>query len=548
MKKLLPLLLLLLCLPIIFNSCACIVMPKKQKVTINTSSANSTIYVNNEEFGNGQSVKAKTKKEGIKQIIIKTPEYKDTYATLVPTHRPAGFWFCLIPDVYFAFVGLVFDIGNPKNMSYDKINNAYALDKLVFKKNTDKYIEISNLRLEIKNKQKDIRVYTLNYKKDIGKEIEAAELKQEMADIKAEAKKKKKKAKVLNSEEVEKLNYDDTKFSYNVYKTLKTTGFIDTVNKVFSDNNNTLVLEGVINKVFLYEINSAKKMDSYYKSKLQIKWYIKNTYNEILDSIETKTFSGDFIKPEWVLNADEYNKKQIETFEKIYADAIDISYLRLHNDPKLKKYINQETNFKTADNLLTIKGPTSIVSKTGDASAGSVIVKTKDGHGSGFAISNDGYIITNYHVIAGRLNNKVNSVKVINSAGEELEATVVRVNKYRDVALLKVNDIFEKAFKCSSVKSFKNMQDVYTIGAPKSIELGQSITTGIISNERKSNNNNLLQLSMSVNGGNSGGPLFDTQGNLHGVIVSKLVGQNTEGVSFAIPGYLLQEYLNINFN
>jgi S1-C subfamily serine protease len=52
---------------------------------------------------------------------------------------------------------------------------------------------------------------------------------------------------------------------------------------------------------------------------------------------------------------------------------------------------------------------------------------------------------------------------------------------------------------------------------------------------------------MSVNSGNSGGPIFDSKGNLHGVVVSKLVGKNTEGVSFAVPSYLLTEYLNIEF-
>lgn len=129
-----------------------------------------------------------------------------------------------------------------------------------------------------------------------------------------------------------------------------------------------------------------------------------------------------------------------------------------------------------------------------------------------------------------------------------MQETIVRYNKFRDIALIKVDKTFDKAFKLTNVKSFKNLQDVITIGAPKSVELGQSVSSGIISNERKSNNTNLIQLNMSVNAGNSGGPLFDASGTLHGVIVSKAIGNNTEGISFAIPGYLLQEYLNINYN
>jgi len=113
---------------------------------------------------------------------------------------------------------------------------------------------------------------------------------------------------------------------------------------------------------------------------------------------------------------------------------------------------------------------------------------------------------------------------------------------------LKVEYNFEKAFLLTSEKTFKNLSEVYTIGAPKSVELGQSVSIGLISNERNSNNNNVLQLSMSLNGGNSGGPLFDKTGVLHGVIQAKLVGKDTEGVGFAIPGYLIPEYLKISYS
>jgi S1-C subfamily serine protease len=235
----------------------------------------------------------------------------------------------------------------------------------------------------------------------------------------------------------------------------------------------------------------------------------------------------------------------------MYGDAIDNSYLRLQREGKLTKYIKMETNFKTSDAALSIPPINSagVISDKGDAAEASVIIKRQDkGHGSGFAISQNGYIITNYHVIAGKQAGKVSPIKVITSTGEELDATVVRYNKFRDLALIKVNKNFDKAFKVINTKSFKNLQDVYTIGAPKSLELGQSVSSGVISNERKSNNNNLLQLGMSINAGNSGGPVFDAQGNLHGVVVSKLIGANTEGVGFAIPGYLISEYLNINYS
>ena len=268
-------------------------------------------------------------------------------------------------------------------------------------------------------------------------------------------------------------------------------------------------------------------------------WYIKNTFDEIIDSVETKDFSGDF-----VVSYGDADK----SYDKMFADAVDIAYLKLHKNPKLTKYLKQESSLEITEATINVTKPKSIVAEKTDAATASVIVKTKDGHGSGFAISNDGYVITNYHVVAGKFAGKLNTVKIITSEGEELEGTVVRTNKFRDLALIKVNKNFEKAFLVSNVKAFKNLQDVLTIGAPKSIELGQSVSSGVISNERKVNNNYLLQLGMSVNGGNSGGPLYDATGKLHGVIVSKLVGQNTEGVSFAIPSHMIEEYLHLKIN
>jgi S1-C subfamily serine protease len=363
-------------------------------------------------------------------------------------------------------------------------------------------------------------------------------------------KKNKKKGKSLDEDKEKEIKYDDIKYSENVYKTLKKTGFIDTINKVFSDHNNTLVLEGNIKKINVYHIAKKRSYGSYSKCKLFTTWYIKNSYNEILDSIDSEDYSGDFALSfvGYGYNAD-YQKMYSDHVQKMYADAVDVSYLKLHRNARFTKYLKQESDFAIKDPILNLPKPTITVLEKTDASAASVIVKRKDGgHGSGFAITNDGYIITNYHVIAGKFAGKPTEVKVITYEGQELEATVVRISKFNDLALLKVNKNFEKAFTVSSVKAFKNMQDVYTIGAPKSLELGQSVSAGVISNERKSNNNNLLQLGMSVNGGNSGGPLYDATGKLHGVIVSKLIGQNTEGVSFAIPGYLIEEYLKLKIN
>lgn len=526
---------------VLFSSCASIFLPAKQKVTIVTNNPEATVYIDKEEFGKGSSITGRTKKDGAKQLVIKTPGYKDQYSSIVQTRRPLAFWLLQIPNPAWMFIyGFYWDFGFcTKCSSYEKVNEVKMENsKMVLKGASDKYIDISSIKLDIKNKKKDINEFYLDYSPTLYKDIEKAEKERSYEQEKAETKAaKKKKKKTLQDEEEVKIASDDSKFSFSIYKTLKMTGFVDTVNRVFADNNNSLLLEGSIKKVSVYTIY-GKKYGAYKKARLFLTWYVKNTYGEVLDSVETSDYSGDFVFGSMF---------PANTYEKMYGDAIDNSYLNLHKRSELSKYIKQETNFSISDPSLTLPRPAAVVTDKSDAGGACVIVKNGRGHGSGFAITNDGYIVTNFHVISGRLKDKVSPIKVITSDGEELDAKVIRYNKFRDLALLKVERKFDKVFKTSNAKTFKNMQTVFTIGAPKSVELGQSISSGVISNERKNNNNNLLQLSMSVNAGNSGGPLFDETCNLQGVIVSKLVGQNTEGVSFAVPGYLLEEYLKINF-
>ena len=548
-------LLMLLIIAVLLDSCCTVFMPKREKVTINAGNKDSKIFLDKEEIGTG-SAKLKVKKDGAHQIVVQTPGYKDTYYCLMPTHRPIAYYPLEVLNcvtVVYAATAIILDNHNPKNLSYDKVTNIPIEDKIVERKKKDKFIDISNIKLNIKDKNKDIILENVAWSRDLDAAMKEADKKQKAGAAKAEMKefkKSKKKKKGATLKEDNEVKADDIIFTENVYKTLKKSGFVDTVNRVFADNNNTLVLEGEVKKVTFYQILSKKNIASYLRVKLDLVWYIKNTYDEKIDSISTQDLSGDFNIYSSYYTYKPKAKSEDETdnlYSKMFADAIDISYLNLHKNPTMAKYIKQENDFTISDPMLSLVAPKNNITDKADASLASVIVKTAQGHGSGFAITQDGYIITNYHVIAGKVIGKPNAVKVITANGDELEGKVVRYNKYRDLALIKVDKKFEKAFKVSNVKSFKNMQDVYTIGAPKSIELGQSVSSGVISNERKNNNNNLLQLGMSVNGGNSGGPVFDSNGTLHGVIESKLIGKNTEGVAFAIPSYMIQEYLNIKY-
>lgn len=560
MKKLISIALLA---AILNSGCAMLFLGKYQKITVNSSNDNSKIYVDDELEGTG-STHFKTKKDGVKQVVLQTKGYKNNYEVLVPNKRQPGYWVCYSFDILAlaavgaGYYGMILDPFQPKTRAYAKSTSFDLTGKIPTKTKDYKYIYISNIGVDFtKDKGKnESTVYPIvrDMKKDIMTQMDEAEKKKQKKDDK-EAKKAGKKDKEYLKDAEAATKYDDTKFSYDLYKTLKYSGFVDTVNRIFQDENNTLVLEGTITRINEYNIAPSKNDFRYWfrvyrKAKVSMTWYFKNHYGEILDSFNTKDISGDFVTYNHLKAAKhESDDHELNQEERMIGDAIDNSYLNLYNNKSFKKYLKSEPIAPISDNPIHITQPTDVVTDKSDAAAASVIIKREDqGHGSGFAISQDGYILTNYHVIASKNPNKTEKIKVLTSTGEELTPTIVRFNKAKDIALLKVEKSFDKAFVLSTEKQFKSLQDVYTIGAPKSIELGQTVTTGMISNERNANNNELLQLSMAVNFGNSGGPLFDNTGKLHGVIVSKLVGESTEGISFAIPAYKIGDYLKISYN
>ena len=156
------------------------------------------------------------------------------------------------------------------------------------------------------------------------------------------------------------------------------------------------------------------------------------------------------------------------------------------------------------------------------------------GAGSGVIISEDGYIVTNNHVIEG-----ANTIIVKLSSGEEFEAELIGTDPQLDIGVLKI----EKEGLTSAVfgdsDKLKIGDEVIAIGNPLG-EFGGSVTDGIISGKNReitveNQNMTLLQTNAQINKGNSGGGLFDGNGNLIGIVVAKSAGTSVEGLGFAIP-------------
>lgn len=159
---------------------------------------------------------------------------------------------------------------------------------------------------------------------------------------------------------------------------------------------------------------------------------------------------------------------------------------------------------------------------------------TSEGNGSGVIISDDGYILTNNHVIDGA---ERISVRLRN--GEEYDAELVGKDSKTDVAIIKIEAKNLKAATIGESSKTKVGDFVLAIGNPLG-ELGGTVTYGYVSAlEREikidSSTMNLMQFDAAVNPGNSGGGLFNIYGELIGIVSAKSTGYDVEGLGFAIP-------------
>lgn len=159
---------------------------------------------------------------------------------------------------------------------------------------------------------------------------------------------------------------------------------------------------------------------------------------------------------------------------------------------------------------------------------------TSTGSGSGVIISSDGYILTNNHVIAG-----AEKINIRLHDGTEYEATVVGSDSRTDIGIIKVEATNLKPVTIGNSANLIVGEKAVVIGNPLG-ELGGTVTDGIISAlEREitidGTKMNLIQTNAAINPGNSGGGLFNSRGELVGIVVAKSSGLNIEGLGFAIP-------------
>lgn len=157
--------------------------------------------------------------------------------------------------------------------------------------------------------------------------------------------------------------------------------------------------------------------------------------------------------------------------------------------------------------------------------------------GSGIIMSEDGYIITNAHVVEG-----ATSLKVMTSDGETYEAQLIGSDTVTDLAVVKIDATGLTAAEFGSSKDLRVADKVMAIGNPGGHELSSSVTIGYVSALNRAIANNTtgytmeyIQTDAAINPGNSGGALINEYGQVVGINSAKISATGYEGLGFAIP-------------
>lgn len=240
----------------------------------------------------------------------------------------------------------------------------------------------------------------------------------------------------------------------------------------------------------------------------------------------------------------------------------------------LKEIFSKNVKYVTEKEVtVTDKGISDAVSKLYDASVIVEVGSSEDklsGWGSGFVYKTDskyGYIFTNHHVVDG-----AKTIKIVLSNETEVTGELVGSDEYADVAVVKIPK--DKVIAVAEIGKSEDVlvgDTIFAIGTPVSLEYSFTVTRGILSGKNRmvemssskksyygqsgdSWYMNLLQIDASINSGNSGGPLANSNGEVIGITNSKLSsstlsGTSIENMGFAIPiedALSVAEYLENN--
>ncbi len=167
----------------------------------------------------------------------------------------------------------------------------------------------------------------------------------------------------------------------------------------------------------------------------------------------------------------------------------------------------------------------------------------RESYGSGFLVSQDGYIVTNYHVVQA-----ADEIHVTLWDNRVYAARLVGEDVRYDLAVLKIDAEALPYAKLGDSLGLRTGETVIAIGNPVGSEFQRSVTQGIVSGlgrivEVEGQSMELIQTDAVINPGNSGGPLADTRGHVVGINTMKISLPRVEGMGFAVPIHTVEQQI-----
>jgi hypothetical protein len=181
--------LLSIALLLMASSCTSFLLPKKQNVSFTTENDSTVVIVDGEEIGKGKSFDYKITKNGLQQVVVSTPGYKDEHVMLRPYRRTPLFYPLAVLDTPLMALGYGSVLMNlESSLEYPKeinLSNQISYSK---RTNSERYIKVNAIKVDIKDQTKDIKVYYVSDQEDIDQklheEIELRKKNEEEARIK----------------------------------------------------------------------------------------------------------------------------------------------------------------------------------------------------------------------------------------------------------------------------------------------------------------------------------------------------------------------------
>ncbi|MEM1326372.1 MAG: S1C family serine protease [Bacteroidota bacterium] len=465
-----------------------------------------------------------------RQITLKKEGYKDEHVVIMQYKRSPLYALSVFPFGILVYPP-VFDEG-VKAYDYDKsieINENFVA--LPEKPENAKSIELNTVAVDLEAEDIQFRFFS-NYKDFIRT--------QDTKPTKSVG------------DEGDHLKLENTIFSDLLKELLHEKGYIDTTEATFGGGfSDDLFVNATIKSYTIHQMTTYKGLmnsGSYVSdmargfvySDVIIDWQALDYYKSPVYETEISTTSGQFVLTDLENNYEDVLKKSL-------SDAIEYGLIEFMNRDEVQRLLLEESQLAQEANYEKIMLPAAdgYVSSLSEAVKSAVTIKTDKGHGSGFFVTADGYIVTNYHVVANQKDLQV----IMNDESVYEEVEVVRFSKIYDLALLKVNANDVLPYQINTAEKVELASDVYAIGTPALEDLSQTISKGIVSGIRKTpaNDSRLIQTDASINPGNSGGALVSKEGELIGVVSSKLRGYGVEGVAFGIPTSEIFRALKVEF-